>query len=117
MTDVTKVPEQDLATGFRDVDRTGDPGYYVRFLEGVSGVEWIRQMKRRTYELMQSSQLPEPDSDLRELLRHATTELSRHLAGSGWIPANWISCVAGRQTATDAIKAAPARLLGWRCGH
>jgi SAM-dependent methyltransferase len=53
MTDVTNVPERDLATGFPDVDRTGDPGYYMRFLEGVSGVEWIRQMKRRSYELMQ----------------------------------------------------------------
>jgi ubiquinone/menaquinone biosynthesis C-methylase UbiE len=53
MTDVTNVPERDIATGFRDVDRTGDPGYYVRFLEGVSGVERIRQIKRRSYELMQ----------------------------------------------------------------
>ncbi len=53
MTDVTNVPERDIATGFRDVDQTGDPGYYVRFLEGVSGVERIRQIKRRSYELMQ----------------------------------------------------------------
>lgn len=53
MPDVTNVPERDVATGFRDVDRTGDPGYYMRFLEGVSGVEWVRQMKRRSYDLMQ----------------------------------------------------------------
>ena len=53
MTEVTNVRERDITTGFRDVDRTGDPGYYMRFLEGVSSVERIRQFKRRSFELMQ----------------------------------------------------------------
>src|SRR5262245_12847280 len=53
MTDMTNVPERDAATGFRDVDQTGDPGYYVRFLQSVSGLERMRQIKRRSYELLQ----------------------------------------------------------------
>ena len=53
MTDTTKVPERDAATGFRDVDRTGDPGFYVRFLERATGVERMRQIKRRSHELLQ----------------------------------------------------------------
>ena len=48
MTEVTNVPEPDITTGFRDVDRTGDPGDYMRLPEGVNGVERIRQLKRRS---------------------------------------------------------------------
>jgi ubiquinone/menaquinone biosynthesis C-methylase UbiE len=52
--DVTRnEPERDVATGFRNVDRTGDAGYYVRFLERATGVERIRELKRHSYELMQ----------------------------------------------------------------
>jgi ubiquinone/menaquinone biosynthesis C-methylase UbiE len=57
MTDITEPttgrPERDAAAGFRNVDRTGDAGHYVRFLEGASGVEQVRLLKRRSYELMQ----------------------------------------------------------------
>jgi predicted ester cyclase len=40
---LTKARERDIASGFRDVDWTGDPGYYMRFLERASGVEQLRQ--------------------------------------------------------------------------
>jgi ubiquinone/menaquinone biosynthesis C-methylase UbiE len=53
MTDLSNVPERDAATGFRDVDQTGDPGFYMRFLQSVSGLERMRQLKRRSYELLQ----------------------------------------------------------------
>ncbi len=49
----TSGPERDAATGFRDVDRTGDISHYVRFPEHASGIEQIRQLKRRSYQLMQ----------------------------------------------------------------
>jgi ubiquinone/menaquinone biosynthesis C-methylase UbiE len=49
----THYGEREAATGFRDVDRTGDVGHYVRFLEHASGVEQLRQLKRRSYDLMQ----------------------------------------------------------------
>jgi len=50
---MTNSPERDVATGFVHVDQTGDPGHYVCFLERASGVEQIRQFKRRSYELLQ----------------------------------------------------------------
>ena len=40
MTDVTKVPERDLATGFRDVDRTGDPGFGPATTCSTSAAGW-----------------------------------------------------------------------------
>ena len=45
-------PERNAATGFRDVDRTGDTGHYLRFLEHASGIEQVRELKQRSYQWM-----------------------------------------------------------------
>ncbi len=47
-TPTTSAPERDSATGFLHVDRTGDPGFYVRFLEGASSLEQVGRLKHRT---------------------------------------------------------------------
>ena len=48
----TSGPERDASIGFGDVDRTGDTGHYVRFLEHATGIEQVRRLKQRSYELM-----------------------------------------------------------------
>ena len=42
--------KQESMEGFSSVDRTADPGAFVRYLETASALESVQRMKRRTFE-------------------------------------------------------------------
>jgi len=42
-----------MATGMRDVDRTTDPDFFVRYLDTASAQEPIQAFKRRSFELLE----------------------------------------------------------------
>jgi SAM-dependent methyltransferase len=44
--------KEEMATGFRAVDRTTDPDFFVRYLDTVSAQESIQALKRRSFALL-----------------------------------------------------------------
>src|SRR5262249_16631528 len=48
----TMVTGFEAATGFRAVDRSGDPRAHVGYLDTAGGLAWTRAYKRRTFALL-----------------------------------------------------------------
>jgi ubiquinone/menaquinone biosynthesis C-methylase UbiE len=44
--------KEEMATGFRAVDHTTDPDFFVRYLDTVSAQESIQALKRRSFALL-----------------------------------------------------------------
>jgi cyclopropane fatty-acyl-phospholipid synthase-like methyltransferase len=45
--------KEEMATGFRAVDHTTDPDFFVRYLDTAGTQEQIQTFKRRTFELLE----------------------------------------------------------------
>jgi ubiquinone/menaquinone biosynthesis C-methylase UbiE len=76
--------KQESMEGFSSVDRTADPGAFVRYLETASALESVQRMKRRTFEQLAvkaGSRLLDVGCGLGDDVR----TLSQMVGSTGWV--------------------------------
>ena len=65
--------ERHSGTGFRDVDETGDAGYFVQYLDAVSALEAAQEYKGQTFSLLRAQ-----SGHRRKWSEHHTTQSDTH---------------------------------------